>query len=59
MAEDKLSRLEVYAASLKQRLAGPIPAKHASNDDSKAAFKRMIESDLKKTQDQILRLKGV
>ncbi len=56
---DKLMRLQVYADGLKQRLASPIPARHAESEGSKAAFKQMLEIDLHKTQLQINKLKGV
>ena len=56
---DKLARLEVYAAGLKQRLTGPVPTKHAKSEGSKAAFKQMVSIDLEKTEAQISRLKGV
>lgn len=58
MANDKLQRLQVYADSLKQRLASPVPARHSKSEADKAGFKQMLEIDLKKTQAQIDKLKG-
>lgn len=56
---EKLTRLQVYADGLKQRLASAIPPKHAKTEGSKAAFKQMLEIDLHKTQLQINKIKGV
>jgi hypothetical protein len=56
---EKLNRLQAYADSIKQRLHGAIPEKHAKSEGSKAAFKQMLEIDLRKTMDQINKLKGV
>ena len=49
-SQDKIQRLQIYAASLKDRLARPVPAQHSCRA---AAFKQMLEIDLKKTLNKI------
>lgn len=56
---DKIMRLQVYENGLKQRLASSVPTKHARSETSKAAFKQMLEIDLKKTQAMINKLRGI
>jgi hypothetical protein len=46
MSKEKILSLKVYADSVKERLARPVPAKHANRVE---AFKQMLEIDLKKT----------
>ena len=52
--EAKLKALIVYADALKHRLAGEVPAKHQK---APAYFKQMLETDLKKTNQDIERLR--
>lgn len=54
---DKIIGLTKYAEGLKRRLAGKVPPKHDKSDASRAAFKQMLEIDLKKTETQIEKLK--
>lgn len=53
---ERISRLQVYAEGIKQRLSGPVPPKHK---DTAAGWKQMLEIDLKKTLDTIERLRGL
>ncbi len=50
MTQAKLTSLQTYANSLKQRLQGPVPPNHAHRPE---AFKQMLEIDLKKTLSRI------
>lgn len=56
MANDKLQSLKTYAADLKQKLNGPVPTRHASSPARTAAWKQMLQIDLKKTEEKIARL---
>ena len=53
--EAKLKSLIVYAEGLKRRLTGEIPAKHQK---APQYFKQMLEMDLKKTNQDIDKLRG-
>lgn len=53
---DKINRLQVYVDMLKARLAGGVPEKHK---DAPEGFKMMIEIDLKKSQANLDKLKGI
>lgn len=53
--EAKLKSLIVYAEGLRHRLAGDIPAKHQK---APQAFKQMLEIDLKKTNQDIDKLRS-
>jgi hypothetical protein len=52
--DERIARLEVYAANLKTRLTSPVPDKHKNSPES---FKQMIETDLRKTLATIDKLK--
>lgn len=55
---EKLNRLQTYLASLKQRLSGQVPSKHAKSPGSIEAFKQMLQIDIRKTEAQIKKLTG-
>ena len=46
MSKEKLISLKIYAEGLKERLKRPVPEKRAHQA---AAFKQMLEIDLRKT----------
>lgn len=52
--KERINRLTTYADMLRNRLTSEIPAKHKANP---AAFKQMIETDLKRTLSDIERLR--
>lgn len=53
--EAKLKSLITYAEGLKRRLAGEVPSRHQKAPN---AFKQMLEIDLKKTNQDIEKLRS-
>lgn len=56
MSDDKKARLQKYAEEIKQRMNTSVPTKHSTSPAKAAAYKQMLEIDLRKTQAKMEKL---